>query len=55
MQLPEEAKKFDAINKAFKGIMTATNAQPNVVKACTTDQRLETPMRVRLPAFFQVS
>jgi dynein heavy chain len=42
MQLPEEAKKFDAINKAFKGIMTATNAQPNVVKACTTDQRLET-------------
>ena len=28
MQLPEEAKKFDAINKAFKGIMTATNAQP---------------------------
>ena len=42
MQLPEEAKKFDAINKAFKGIMTATNAVPNVVKACTTEARLET-------------
>jgi hypothetical protein len=37
MQLPEEAKKFDAINKAFKGIMTSTNQQPNVIKACTSN------------------
>ncbi|KAH8092928.1 dynein light chain binding protein [Aureococcus anophagefferens] len=37
MQLPEEAKKFDAINKACKGIVTSTNQQPNVIKACTSN------------------
>ena len=42
MQLPEEAKKFDAIDKAFKTIMTQTSKNPNVVDACTSDNRLQT-------------
>lgn len=42
MQLPEEAKKFDMINKAFKTIMQQTNQQPNVVKACTSNNCLNT-------------
>ena len=41
MQLPEEAKKFDAIDKTFKAIMTATSKNPNVVDACTADNRLQ--------------
>ena len=41
MQLPEEAKKFDTVDKAFKGIMTATSKNPNVVDACTTENRLQ--------------
>lgn len=41
MQLPEEAKKFDLIDKTFKGIMTATSKNPNVVDACTADNRLQ--------------
>ena len=40
MQLPEEAKKFDTIDKTFKSIMTATSKNPNVVDACTADSRL---------------
>jgi dynein heavy chain len=40
MQLPEEAKKFDSIDKAFKIIMLATVKNPNIVEACTTDNRL---------------
>ena len=42
MQLPEEAKKFDAIDKSWKGIMTATRTNPVAVDACTTDNRAET-------------
>lgn len=41
LQLPEEAKKFDAIDKTFKTIMTATSKNPNVVDACTSDNRLQ--------------
>jgi len=41
MQLPEEAKKFDAVDKTFKGIMTATSKNPNVVDACTSENRLQ--------------
>ena len=41
MQLPEEAKKFDAIDRTFKAIMTATSKNPNVVDACTADNRLQ--------------
>jgi dynein heavy chain len=41
MQLPEEAKKFDAIDKSFKAIMAATSKNPNVVDACTTENRLQ--------------
>ena len=41
MQLPEEAKKFDTVDKAFKAIMTATSKNPNVVDACTTENRLQ--------------
>ena len=40
MQLPEEAKKFDSIDKAFRGIMTQTAKNPNIVDACTSDNRL---------------
>ena len=29
-QLPEEAKKFDQIDKTFKGIMNETFKQPNI-------------------------
>eukprot|EP01033_Poteriospumella_lacustris_P008676 gene8676-6241_t len=39
-QLPEEAKRFDAIDKAYKTIMTATSKNPNVVDACSMDNRL---------------
>ena len=42
MQLPEEAKRFDSIDKAFKTVMIATNKNPNVVDACTSDNRLHT-------------
>ncbi|GMI47335.1 hypothetical protein TrCOL_g3071 [Triparma columacea] len=42
LQLPEEAKKFDAIDKAFRTIMKATNDMPNVVKACNAENRLDT-------------
>jgi dynein heavy chain len=41
MQLPEEAKRFDGIDKAFKAIMSATAKNPNVVDCCTTNDRLE--------------
>jgi dynein heavy chain len=41
MQLPEEAKRFDTIDKTFKLIMTATSKNPNVVDACTADSRLQ--------------
>lgn len=41
LQLPEEAKKFDAIDKAYKSIMTSTSKNPNVVDACTLDNRLD--------------
>jgi Dynein heavy chain, N-terminal region 2 len=40
MQLPEEAKKFDAIDRTFKNIMIATSKNPNAVDACTADNRL---------------
>jgi dynein heavy chain len=40
-QLPEEAKRFDAIDKSFKAIMTLTSKNPNVVEACTSDNRLQ--------------
>jgi dynein heavy chain len=40
-QLPEEAKKFDAVDKAWKQIMVATAKDPNVVRACTTEGRFE--------------
>ena len=37
MQLPEEAKKFDAIDKNFRQCMTAVQKDPNVINACTKD------------------
>lgn len=40
-QLPEEAKRFDAIDKLYKTIMTTTSKNPNVVDACSTDNRLQ--------------
>ena len=41
-QLPEEAKKFDNVDKAFKGIMNDTSKEPNVIKACHVNDRLKT-------------
>lgn len=38
-QLPEEAKKFDLIDKTFKGIMNETFKQPNI-KICETSSQL---------------
>ena len=42
LQLPDEAKKFDAIDKQFIQIMKATASDKNIVVACTSDERLET-------------
>ena len=41
MQLPEEAKKFDVIDKEFSGIMEQTKNDPNVLNACSVEGRLE--------------
>jgi dynein heavy chain, axonemal len=41
MQLPEEAKKFDSIDKVYKSIMVAVSKNPNVVDSCTSDNRLQ--------------
>ena len=41
LQLPEEAKKFDSIDKTYRQIMAATNSEPGIVTACTQDERLE--------------
>ena len=41
LQLPDEAKRFDKIDKVFKDVMTQTFKQPNVVEACNADNRLE--------------
>lgn len=46
-QLPEEAKKFDIIDKLFRKIMTETQRDPNIKKACSASNRfsdLETIM-----------
>ncbi|XP_026741363.1 dynein heavy chain 10, axonemal [Trichoplusia ni] len=40
-QLPEEAKKFDDIDKAFRKIMLDTAKRLNVVDCCTMSGRLE--------------
>jgi len=42
LQLPEEAKKFDVIDKQFIAIMKATNSDRNTVRACTTEDRFTT-------------
>lgn len=41
MQLPEEAKKFDVIDKLFKGVMAVVAKNPNVIDACVNDNRKE--------------
>ncbi|CAH3028713.1 unnamed protein product, partial [Porites evermanni] len=40
-QLPEEAKKFDDIDKTFKKIMNDTAKNPKVLEACHAASRLE--------------
>ncbi|KAF3425259.1 hypothetical protein E2986_13407 [Frieseomelitta varia] len=40
-QLPDEAKKFDEIDKSFKKIMTDTSKRLNVLKCCTIKGRRE--------------
>jgi len=41
LQLPEEAKKFDRADKAFKKIMQNTKDNPTVLAACCQEGRLE--------------
>ena len=41
LQLPEEAKRFDRIDKAFKKIMSDTAKNTNVLEACSADGRLD--------------
>ncbi|XP_015836813.2 dynein axonemal heavy chain 10 [Tribolium castaneum] len=40
-QLPEEAKKFDDIDKAFRRIMLDTAKKPNVMECCNAPGRLD--------------
>jgi dynein heavy chain len=40
-QLPLEAKKFDAIDTSYVQAMIETFAEPNVLKSCSVDGRLE--------------
>ena len=39
LQLPEEAKRFDRIQAAFKKIMADTQKNPNVAEQCSSDGR----------------
>ena len=39
-QLPEEAKKFDMIDKTYKKILVETNKRPNIKEACHVPNRL---------------
>ena len=41
-QLPEEAKKFDHIDKTFKAIMGTTQKDRNVIRATHVDKRFDT-------------
>eukprot|EP01049_Picozoa_sp_SAG25_P019174 SAG25_NODE_5892_length_608_cov_1.314342_1_plen_175_part_01 len=41
MQLPEEAKKFDAIDGDFRKIMEGTNQNKEVLAACSVEGRLD--------------
>ncbi len=41
-QLPDEAKRFDNIDKNWKKIMADTAKNPNIVVACSSDGRLDT-------------
>lgn len=41
-QLPEEAKKFDSIDKIFRKIMTDTVNNPKIIDCCSADNRLDT-------------
>ncbi|CAL7939586.1 unnamed protein product [Xylocopa violacea] len=41
MQLPDEAKKFDEIDKSFRKIMVDTSKRLNVLECCTIKGRLE--------------
>ncbi|KAI9223372.1 dynein heavy chain and region D6 of dynein motor-domain-containing protein [Blastocladiella britannica] len=40
-QLPEEAKRFDVIDKTFKRIMLETSKHPIVLDACSAEGRLD--------------
>ncbi len=41
MQLPEASKNFDKVDAQFKKILIMTNKIPNVVAACTVENRLD--------------
>eukprot|EP00736_Rhodelphis_marinus_P009344 Rmarinus@m.3249 len=46
LQLPEEAKRFDNIDKTFKKLMTETYKNASVLESCMADGRLETLQRI---------
>ena len=41
LQLPEEARKFDVIDKSFKKLMNETAKNTNVLQACSASGRLD--------------
>lgn len=40
MQLPEDTKVFEGVDKEFREIMVEVSANPGVVDACTQSERL---------------
>jgi dynein heavy chain len=39
LQLPQEAKRFDGVDKSWLRIMADTAKNPNVLEACSADGR----------------
>ncbi|OXB71690.1 UNVERIFIED_CONTAM: hypothetical protein H355_014894 [Colinus virginianus] len=41
LQLPEEAKKFDGVQRQFVSLMTRTYQNPNILSVCCAENRLQ--------------
>ena len=39
MQLPEDTKVFEGVDKEFKDMMADASANPQIVEACTNERR----------------
>jgi dynein heavy chain len=39
MQLPEDTKRFEDVDKEFRDLMNDVSANPLVVEACTADRK----------------